>query len=147
MDVQQNVQISNMPPLAEKNLDALTREYADNKTQADALTARNAEIAEEFVRAAFFKDGSNTGRLEAGDHAVTVTRRFNVKWHQDLLDKARAELTDELFSKIFTYEYKPRSKADLDAFLNLAAPKFRALILAAMETSPGKPAVKSEVLQ
>ena len=144
MDVTQNVQINN--PGA-TGLDALVLEYADNKARADELTARNAEIAEILEKAARFKNGSNTGHLTAGGKQVVVTRRFNTRWVAERLETARAALTDELFFKVFAWKYEPRSKKDLDAFLEYAAPEFRAVVLAAMETSPGKPGIKLEALQ
>ena len=54
---------------------------------------------------------------------------------------------DELFFRVFSWKYEPRSKKDLDGFLEYASPEFRAAILEAMETSPGKPGVKLEALQ
>lgn len=143
MDVQQNVQIGN----GAVGLDALVLEYAANKARADELTARNAEIAEELEKAAAFRDGSNTGHLTAGGHKVVVTRRFNTRWVTEKLEAARAKMTDELFFKVFGWRYEPRSKKDLDGFLEYASPEFRQVILAAMETSPGKPGVKLEAIQ
>ena len=146
MDVQQNVQISNTA-MASAGADALVREYAANKAKADKLTARNAEIAEALDKLATFKDGSNTGHLTAGGHKVVVTRRFNTRWVTEKLEAARAKMTDELFFKVFGWRYEPRSKKDLDGFLEYASPEFRQVILAAMETSPGKPGVKLEAIQ
>ena len=143
MDVQQNVQIGN----GAMGLDALVLEYAANKARADALTARNAEIAEELEKLAIFKDGCNTGHLTAGGYKLTVSRKFNTKWRQEKLAEARSKLTDELFFRVFSWKYEPRSKKDLDGFLEYASPEFRAAILEAMETSPGKPAIKLEALQ
>ena len=143
MDVQQNVQIGN----GAVGLDALVLEYAANKARADELTARNAEIADALDKLAAFKDGSNTGHLTAGGYKVTVSRKFNTKWRQEKLAEARSKLTDELFFRVFSWKYEPRSKKDLDGFLEYASPEFRAAILEAMETSPGKPAIKLEALQ
>ena len=136
MSMQENAQIGK-----------LVREWACNKKEADALTARNAEIADELVKAAAFDDGSNTGHLLAGGFKVTVTRRFNTRWVTEKLENARKVLTDELFFRVFKWKYEPHSKKDLDAFLEYAAPEFRAAILAAMETSPGRPGVKLEPAQ
>ena len=143
MDVQQNVQIGH----GAVGLDALVQEYAANKARADELTARNAEIAEALDKLASFKDGCNTGHLVAGGYKLTVSRKFNTKWRQEKLAEARNKLTDELFFKVFSWKYEPRSKKDLDGFLEYASPEFRAAILEAMETSPGKPAIKLEALQ
>ena len=143
MDVQQNVQIGN----GAVGLDALVLEYAANKARADELTARNAEIADALDKLATFKDGCNTGHLTAGGYKVTVSRKFNTKWRQEKLAEARSKLTDELFFRVFSWKYEPRSKKDLDGFLEYASPEFRAAILEAMETSPGKPAIKLEALQ
>ena len=143
MDVQQNVQIGN----GAVGLDALVLEYAANKARADELTARNAEIANALDKLATFKDGCNTGHLTAGGYKVTVSRKFNTKWRQEKLAEARSKLTDELFFRVFSWKYEPRSKKDLDGFLEYASPEFRAAILEAMETSPGKPGVKLEALQ
>lgn len=147
MNVQQTVQSGNEAQGVFGDLDQLVLEFARNKAMADELTARNAEIAEELEKAAAFKDGSNTGHLVAGGHKVKIVRRFNTRWVADKLEVARAKLTDELFFKVFKWKYEPRSKKDLDAFLNLAAPDFRAVILAAMETSPGRPGVEMEEIQ
>ena len=137
MSMHQKAQIGNAP-------DALVLEWALNKEQADALTARNAEIADELAKIAVFRDGSNSGHLEAGGYKVTVTRRFNTRWVAEKLENARKILTDELFFRVFKWKYEPHSKKDLDAFLKYAAPEFRSAILAAMETSPGSPGVKLE---
>lgn len=105
MDVAQSVQIGKgMPPPGGPRLDDLVLEYADNKTQADALTARNAEIAEQLAAAAAYKDGSNTGHVKAGGHKVTITRKFNTKWDAERLEKTRALLTDKLFFKVFKWK-------------------------------------------
>ena len=148
MNISEDVQINNTTATAGLgDLDALVLEYADNKARADELAARNAEIAEALEKAARFRDGSNTGHLTAGGQQVTVTRRFNTRWVAERLEIARAALTDELFFKVFAWKYEPRSKKDLDAFLKYAAPEFRAVVLAAMETSPGRAAIKMEALQ
>ena len=149
MNISEDVQISNTTAMAGLgDLDALVLEYADNKARADELTARNAEIAEALEKAARFRDGSNTGHLTAGGgQKVTVTRRFNTRWVAEKLEAARAKMTDELFFKVFAWRYEPRSKKDLDGFLEYASPEFRAAILEAMEISPGKPAIKLEALQ
>lgn len=148
MNISEDVQISNTAAMAGLgDLDGLVAEYAANKARSDELTARNAEIAEALEKAARFRDGSNTGHLTAGGQQVTVTRKFNTRWVAERLENARAALTDELFFKVFAWKYEPRSKKDLDAFLKHAAPEFRAVVLAAMETSPGKPGVKLEPLQ
>ena len=148
MDIQQNVQIGNGMPASElMNLDVLVKEYATNKAEADRLTARNAEIAEQLLQDASFKNGSDTGHLVTGGYKVTVTRRVNTKWLKDKLEEARSKMSDTVFFRVFAWEYKPRSKKDLDGFLAHADPEFRRLILTAMETSPGKPGVKVEALQ
>lgn len=144
MDVQQSVQIGNAPP---QQVDVLAREYVANKAEADRLTARNAEIAAALERAASFKDGSNTGHLVAGGYKWTITRKVNTRWAAEKLEAARAKLTDELFFKIFKWKYEPRGKKDLDVFLKTTSEDFRAAVLAAMETSPGKPGVDMEALQ
>ena len=148
MDIQQNVQIGNGMPASElMNLDVLVKEYATNKAEADRLTARNAEIAEQLLQDVSFKNGSDTGHLVTGGYKVTVTRRANTKWLKDKLEEARSKMSDTVFFRVFAWEYKPRSKKDLDGFLAHADPEFRRLILTAMETSPGKPGVKVEALQ
>ena len=151
MNLQQNVQIGNGWPAKlgpeAMCLNNLVAEYATNKAEADRLTARNAEIADQLLPCASFKDGSDTGHLVADGYKVTITRRANTKWLKDKLEEARSKMSDALFFKVFAWEYKPRSKKDLDGFLAHADPEFRRLVLTAMETSPGKPGVKVEALQ
>lgn len=132
---------------AQADLDALTREYAANKAEADRLTARNTELADVFVNAAQFKPGSNTGHFQTDGFKVTVTRRFNVRWDAEKLEAARKALADDLFFQVFRWKYEPRSAADLNGFLNISAPEYREPVLAAMETNPGKPGVELKVLQ
>ena len=140
MDVTQSVQI-------DKRYDELVREYVANKEQADALTARNAELTNKFAVLAKYKDGCNTGHLVAGGYKLTVTKKVNTRWLSDKLENARSTLTDELFFNLFAWRYEPRSKKELDAFLKYASSDFRTVILSAMETSPGKPSVKLEAVQ
>lgn len=127
-----------------QNLVKLINEYVSNKAEIDRLTARNTELADIFNLHAEFKAGSQTGYLTGDTHKITVTRRLNTKWSQDKLEIARAEMQDDAFFKVFGWEYKPKSKKELDAFLEYGAPEQRQLIIDAMETTPGKPGIKIE---
>ena len=147
MNVTQDVQISNSMAMAGAEINALVREYADNKARADELTARNAEIADVLEKRAVFKPGSNTGHLTAGGYKVTVTCRSNIKWDREQLEAARQALGDAEFFKIFGWKYEPRSSKDLNAFLEYGAQELKNTVLKAMTTTPGKPAVRLEAVQ
>lgn len=150
MSMTQNVQIGKSadPRAAFGNgVEGLIAEYAANKAKADELTARNQEIALELEKNAAFKPGASTGHLVGAGLKVTITRRVNTRWINDRLETARRLLTDELFFRVFKWKYEPRSKKDVDAFLEYAAPEYRSAILAAMETTPGNPGVKLEAIQ
>jgi hypothetical protein len=54
------------------NIDKIVRQYAANKAEADRLTALNAELAEEMLKAAVFKGASDTGHLTAGGYKVAI---------------------------------------------------------------------------
>jgi hypothetical protein len=137
--------MSVVPTMAQINpAEALAREYFANKAEADRLTARNREIATRFESMARFKDGSATGHVEADGFKISVSRKVSIKWDQERLAETRRALTDEIFFKIFNWEFKPKSKKDVDAFLNLASADFRAPLLAAMTTSPAATQIKIE---
>lgn len=46
-------------------IESIVQEYANNNAEADRLTARNAELAEDMLALARFAPGAETGRLEA----------------------------------------------------------------------------------
>jgi len=123
----------------------LCAEFLENKAEADRLTARNREIANQLEKQAEFKDGSNTGRLCAPGYKATFTRRVTTKWDQDELESVvRPLLTDDIFRLVFRYRFEPHSKKTLDAFLENASPGFRTAILKAMTTTPGQVGLKVE---
>lgn len=128
-------------------IESIVAEYAANKEEADRLTARNAELAEEMLGLAEFAPGSDTGRLTAAGYKVSVTRRINEKWDQHLLSQARETLTDNLFFPLFRQEFKPDRRA-LRTFMHGGSDaRLKALLISACTTSAGKPAVKLEKLE
>ena len=115
----------------------LCNEYLANKADIDRLTKRNKEIAEALDAAATYKEGSATGHADVDGYKVTLTRRINTTWNQQGLDFVRQLAGDKEFGVAFTYEFKPRSKADLDAYLRMASPQIAQAIAAAKTDKPG----------
>lgn len=112
-------------------------EFIANKTEIDRLTKRNKEITEQLDQIAMFKEGSQTGHVMAEGYKVTLTHRVNTTWDQQGLDFVRQLAGDKEFGVAFTYEFKPRSKADLDAYLRMASPQIAQAIIAAKTDKPG----------
>ena len=127
---------------ASQNVESLVSEYAENKAQADRLTARNAEIAEMLQSVAVFKPGSDTGKLTTTEYEVSITRRINERWDQEKLKEVRSAMTDDLFFQIFRSKYEPDRKA-LKVFMQgNHDSKLRCAILGACTASAGRPSVK-----
>lgn len=129
-----------------KHVESIVAEYARNKAEADRLTARNAELAEEMQKLAVFRPGSDTGKLEASGYRVSVTRRINEKWDQHKLAAARESLTDNVFFTLFRQKFEP-DRRSLNVFMHgNSDSKLKALLIDACTTSAGKPAVKLEAV-
>lgn len=118
----------------------LCAEYLQNKLTIDSLQKRNREIASMMEEKAVF-NGKSTGHVSVDGYKVTLTRRMNITWNQDKLNNARVLLGDEEFSKVFTYEFGPRSKAVLDTYLELN-PQNQQLILDAKTDKPGQTGIE-----
>lgn len=128
-------------------IESIVQEYANNKAEADRLTARNAELAEDMLALARFAPGADTGRLEAAGFKVSITKRINEKWDQEKLATARQVFTDDLFFSLFRQKFEPDRKA-LKTFMHAQNDKnLKAMLLSAVTTSRGKPAVKLERLE
>ena len=128
-------------------VESLVSEYAENKAQADRLTARNVEIAEMLQTEAEFRPGSDTGHITTMDYEVAVTRRINERWDQDKLQDVRAAMTDDLFFQIFRSKYEPDRKA-LKVFMQgNHDSKLRCAILGACTASAGRPSIKLTPVQ
>lgn len=128
-------------------IESIFAEYAANKAQADRLTARNAELAEEMQQLATFAPGSDTGRIEACGYKVIVTKRINEKWDQHQLAQAREAFTDDLFFTLFRQEFKP-DRRSLKTFMHGASDaRLKAMLISACTTSAGKPSIKLEKME
>lgn len=127
-------------------IESIVSEYLANKEQADRLTLRNAELAEEMQTLATFAPGSETGRLEACGYRVSVTKRINEKWDQNQLMQVREAFTDVLFFTLFRQEFKPDRRA-LKVFMHgHNDTKLKVMLMRACTTSAGKPSIRLERL-
>ena len=132
---------------ASQTVESLVSEYAENKAQADRLTARNAEIAELLQAEATFSPGSDTGHISTLAYKVSITRRINERWDQDKLEDVRSEMTDDLFFTLFKSKYEPDRKA-LKVFMQgNHDSKLRCALLGACTASAGRPSVKLTPVQ
>ncbi|WP_308620845.1 hypothetical protein [uncultured Desulfovibrio sp.] len=128
-------------------IESIVSEYLANKEQADKLTLRNAELAEEMQALAIFAPGSDTGRLEACGYKVSVTKRINEKWDQHQLAQVREVFTDDLFFTLFRQEFKP-DRRSLKVFMHgQSDAKLKAMLIRACTTSAGKPSIKLEKME
>ncbi|WP_298031813.1 hypothetical protein [uncultured Desulfovibrio sp.] len=126
------------------NIDSIVKQYAANKAEDDRLTALNAELAEQMLKAAVFKGDSDTGHLTAGGYKVAITRRINEKWDQDQLQALRKRM-GESFLGIFKQKFEPDRKALRGFFAACADESLKKQLRAACTATPGKPGVKLEV--
>ena len=126
------------------NLGALLSEGMKLKLRIDADKARLAEINKEIEALAQFPEGKSTAHLAAGGFRATVQRKSTVKWDQAKLAKAMNAIGTEAFRKIFTYEFKPVGKKQLDAFLEFGNEAEVTAVKDAMTVTQGAPSVKYE---
>jgi len=124
-------------------IDEIVRQYAANKAEADRLTALNAELAEQMLKAAVFKPDSDTGHLTAGGYKVAVTKRINEKWDQDQLHALHASM-GEPFLGIFKQKFEPDRRALRAFFAACEDAVIKKQLRAACTATPGKPSVKLE---
>ena len=127
--------------------ETLVREAVSLKAWLSTAKERLAELHAELAKRAEFKEGSKTGTLVAAGHRVKVSLKEKATWDQKLLGEARASIGDTTFFQVFAWEYKPKSKKDLDGFLQYAQPDARKLIEQAMTTKPEAPSIKYEPLE
>jgi hypothetical protein len=122
-------------------IDALVREGAETKAEMDNLQAKLRLINKQLADLAPFEGDKKTATIEAGGYTVKVQVKENVRWDQEKLNRARTTLGDDMFFKVFRWEYKPVSKKDLDGYLEYAGDEYKQPILDAMSTKPGAPSV------
>jgi hypothetical protein len=125
------------------NADEIVKQYAANKAEADRLTAINAELAEQMLKLATFKEESDTGHLEAGGFKVTITRRINEKWDQDKLRDLRKSM-GESFDIVFKQKFEPDRRALRTFYAQSANADIKSKLRDACTATPGKPGVKLE---
>ena len=124
------------------HVESLVSEFAENKAQADRLTARNAEIADLLQAEATFRPGSDTGHISTLAYEVSITRRINERWDQGKLEEVRSAMTDDLFFTLFKSKYEPDRRALKTFMTGNHDSKLRCAILNACTASAGRPAVK-----
>jgi hypothetical protein len=126
-------------------IDRIVQQYAANKAEADRLTALNAELAEQMLKAAVFKPDSDTGHLTAGGFKVAITKRINEKWDQDQLRALHARMGDSFLS-IFKQKFEPDRRALRAFFATCEDADVKKKLRDACTATPGKPSVKLEAL-
>lgn len=115
------------------------------KNQIDDAQKELREVNARLVELAEYKPGSSTSHVRAGGVHAIVTQKEYVKWDQDGLEGVREKLGDETFFRLFSWEFSPRNKRDIDAYLEFGDEAVVASIKQAMTTKPGAPSVKYEL--
>lgn len=87
------------------------------KAQANEIKEQINSLEQEIGKTAVFPQGKKTSNYEQDGFSVKVERKETLKWDQDKLNKARAELGDDTFLRLFKFEWKHKQKAVLDEFL------------------------------
>lgn len=105
----------------QEKLCQLVRDAAELKASIDAdrerLKAMQNEIAENMT----VPPGKMSASIEVGSVLCKVTRKEEYKWDQDKLNVARAVMGDQEFLGIFSFDWKPIGKKQIDGFLNHAS--------------------------
>ncbi|GAB6036178.1 hypothetical protein JCM15519_07370 [Fundidesulfovibrio butyratiphilus] len=120
---------------------ALIREGAELKDEIDESTARLREIHRRLEELATFPPGKNTAKIEGQGIDVTIQRKEYVKFDQGKLNTLRLAMGNDAFLKPFGFKFEPRSKKELDAFLEYGDKAFANQARAAMTITGGAPAV------
>lgn len=110
---------------------------AEIKAKAERLRTLKQELANAVPE---YK--GQTGYIYTPDFTVKVQLKENITWDHHKLDIARLAMGNAEFLKTFSFEFKPRTKRDLDAFLKYHPEANR--VLAAMNVKPGSPQVSFE---
>lgn len=126
--------------------EALVREYARVKHEADALTERAREIARTLAELAEYKEGSKTGHILTSAYKVTTTIKEGVTWDQDALEAARIKMDDD-FLKVFKWKFEPKSAKALTGFFDYASPAQVEMVRKAMTVKPAQPQVRLDRLE
>lgn len=95
------------------------------KQQEEILKAQQNDIKEQIVllekeigEHTAFPKGKKTANYEQDGFNAKVEYKETLKWDQDLLNKARAEMGDREFLRLFKFEWKHKNKSALEDFLS-----------------------------
>lgn len=132
-----------------KDITELLREGYQLKARMAADKERLAQINAAIAGMATFSGACKTARLAASGYVAKVQRKETVTWDQKALWKAVQVMGVPEFKKAFTFEYKPKSAKELNAYM--AAPdtpdEYRKLIDAARTVKEGSPSVTFEFVE
>ena len=113
----------------------LAGEYVMLKAEIEERKARLKEIEEQITPMAVFPDGKSTANIDAGNYVLKVQKKSIYKWNQGKLNVARQDLGDEKFLSLFTFEWKPIAKKEIDVFLKHANTAVKAPVMDALTIS------------
>jgi len=126
---------------------ALIREGAALKAEIDEKSERLREIHVHLLGIASFAPGKKTAIVEGAGLKAKIQKKEYVKFDQEKLARARLEMGDPSFTKVFGWAFKPRTAKDLDAFLSYGDAEHVALVRDAMTITPGAPQVSYETVE
>lgn len=104
------------------------------------LTEKKEEfqkIKDEITKLAIIPQGKMSTQINANGITCKVQCTERLSWDQQKLCQARAKIGDEIFMQAFVYEWKPRSKKDLDGFMSCAPEEHKNLIYDAVTATRG----------
>jgi len=123
---------------------AIFSEYVNLKAEVEQKTARLRDLAKQIAAVATFPEGKNTAHMVSGGYDFTIQRKENTRWDQKVLRNTRIQLGDDLFFKLFDWEFKPITRT-LKGFLD-TNPDKAPYIEAARTVSPGAPQISFEAI-
>lgn len=102
------------------DIDHLISRGAELRSAMDTLRKELEAVNGEIASLAEFPEGRSTAYVTGREWRARVVRRVKETWDQGRLDKARAELGDELFLSLFRAEWTPVSRREVQGFLGYA---------------------------
>lgn len=101
-----------------KKLFELKQQEEVLKAQANDIKEQITVLEQEIGKTAVFAQGKKISNYEQDGFAVKVERKETLKWDQEKLNKARAEIGDSIFLRLFKFEWKHKNKSVLEDFLS-----------------------------
>ena len=110
------------------DINQMITEAAAIKRQIDGLKVQLKDMTDAIYANVTIPAGKQSSSIVVGDVKCKIANKETYTWDQAQLNNARATIGDDVFLKVFTYEWKPVNKRACDAFLATCPDAQRQLI-------------------